>query len=177
MAGGDAQWVTRCGLTQELARQIIEKSSKGVPLARAARSLGVTPARWVTWRRLADQGDSPFAQFFERAQRAESILVDKALDVIEAGLDVDNPAGLDTKLACWVIERQMPQEFHPNTRAVLKATLNGLVVALRSEFANEPQLMQRIMTAMTRAQEIDADESETITQDSVLADIDAATTH
>ena len=177
MAASDGEWRTSFGLTPELARDIIRKATNGMPIAKAAKSLGVTPQRWNHWRKLGDAGTAPFAQFFERAQKIESSLVEKALAVVHEGLEIKEDVPLDTKLACWVLERQMPQEFHPNTRAVLKSTLNGLVIALRGEFINEPQIMQRVMTAMKRAQEIEPEDAETLSRDEIASEVALATTH
>jgi hypothetical protein len=171
-----AAWQTVEGLTPELAQEILRKSSSGMPIARAARTCGVSPQRWARWRKFAEQGRAPFEAFFARAQEEESSLVSKALVVVHDALQGETP---DPKLACWVLERQMPAEFNPTTRATLKSAMAGLVNALRSEFANEPQIMRRVMTAMRRAQDVDSDEAEVAntTPATLDEDADAAPTH
>jgi hypothetical protein len=164
------------GLTPELADAIFLAASRGMRLPKAARSCGVSTFKWSRWRRFAEEGRAPFAEFMAEGQRREASLIDRALQVVERSLDSEIP---DAKLACWLMERLAPETYSVNVRATLKSTLMGLTNALRSEFRDQPEIMQRILTAMRRAQDADSEDIESTSAAATIPEVDedSAATH
>lgn len=107
----------RLKFTSELGQKIVSVMQAGNTREVACASAGIDNRTFLIWARLAQEGEEPFATFFEQ------------LDKTEAGLEavlvaiIRQKAQDDPNMAFKLLERRFPQRWSPTAQPAVNINL------------------------------------------------------
>lgn len=109
-------------LTPAVADAIVELLRAGNYYCTACAKAGVTPHTFIRWRRLAEEGKQPFADFWLRCCQAEAEAEAKALDIVITS------AFTSWQAAAWYLERKYPDRWSLRNRIEVSGPQGGPVI-------------------------------------------------
>lgn len=140
---------TQKPITPELIDRMCQVIRAGGNVEEAALTAGISPAHFFRWQASVRQKPTPTAREFlealDSAKRARSL----RLKLRYQSLAKDDPKALQ-----WWLERDpiTREEFKPPKVTILvEEELTHAVDALEAEFASEPEVLDRILSAIARA--------------------------
>jgi len=118
----------------------------GQPVTVACSFAGITKATFHKWLRVGNArpvGDQlrAFADEVAKAREAAKVM---ALGSVFKGMQKD------WKAAAWFLGVTKPAEFGQRVRVTLEEEFTGAIENLESDFADDPQLLGKILASITR---------------------------
>lgn len=123
-------------LTPTVHEKIVETVRQGNFRETAAAAAGITSRTLRSWMVRGAKGEQPFAQFCDDVEAAEAESEVKDINAITMADD--------WKAIAWRRER-MSSRWQLRLRVELTRELDALLDALEAEFANEPEVYDRIL--------------------------------
>lgn len=128
-------------LTPEIAKEIVDAISIGVPRDMAAKSVGVQPSTLYQWLSKGREGNEDYREFSEAVEKADSLVVKRALVRITQAATKEQ----HWTAAAWLLERKHPAEFGQRVRVVVEEQLNEFLNTLEARLP--PDVFRQVLDA------------------------------
>jgi len=100
-------------LNAELTRQICKLLHEDCDQKTAASICGVSERAFHYWKERGENGEEPYATFFDAASRARNAYKRRLLKIVLNAAKGVAPRHADWKAATWLLEKNWPREFAP----------------------------------------------------------------
>lgn len=132
-------------LTPKVAKVIATGVRNWLPLRYAAIMADVGPTTLHTW--LASSGQE-FREFREQIERAKAERTAELVDTVAVSVRSRKGKPGDPDRALKVLERLEPKDFGQQVRVQVEEELDAALARLETEFADEPQILERALAAV-----------------------------
>lgn len=129
--------------TPEIGAKICDGIREAMTVEESAKRAGVGKTAVFSWLWRGSQGEAPFAEFANAVQKAKKDRIAALEDLWmkhgrKAFKDVDR-----------MLQVYAPAEYAPKLRLYVQGELAGALDRLESEFAGEPEILERALHALT----------------------------
>lgn len=136
-------------LTPELQKKLTDQLKVAGTLEDAAAFVGIGKSTLFAWlAKGRAQKKGPYREFLEATNRAlqeRRVLREQLLIKASTG-----PKG-DWRATAWLMERTEPQRYAPRVVHHVREELSNAIERLTEEFADQPELLERALAALTGA--------------------------